>query len=256
MATIAIFDSGFGSLSIIKSIQKVTKANIIYFADQKNFPYGKKSKAQLRKIILSTIRMLKKQFNPDLIVLGSNTPSLLLEDLNTTSVLTVLPPLKEAAKISKTSNIAILATQSATQSKELSAYIKKNHLPKKIKIIKINASPLVELVEWGLFIDDKKTCRRLIKKVLKEKFIQNKVDVVTLSSTHLPFLLPFLQSEFPNVTFIDPANGIANKIAKIISKKKSKRNTIKIFTSSNPRFFQNYLHKLGVKNKVNFLFSL
>jgi len=46
VAKIVIFDSGFGSLSIIKPIQKAMKSNIIYFADQKNFPYGKKSKSQ------------------------------------------------------------------------------------------------------------------------------------------------------------------------------------------------------------------
>ena len=54
------------------------KSNIIYFADQKNFPYGKKSKSQLSKIIIKTIRLLEKKFEPDLIVMGSNTPSLLV----------------------------------------------------------------------------------------------------------------------------------------------------------------------------------
>ena len=41
MAKIAVFDSGFGSLSIIKPIQQAIKSDIVYFADQKNFPYGK-----------------------------------------------------------------------------------------------------------------------------------------------------------------------------------------------------------------------
>ena len=49
--TIVVFDSGFGSLSIIKEIQKKIKCEIIYIADQKNFPYGKKSPKQLSKII-------------------------------------------------------------------------------------------------------------------------------------------------------------------------------------------------------------
>ena len=78
MAKIIVFDSGFGSLSIIKPIQKAMKSNIIYFADQKNFPYGKKSKSQLSKIIIKTIRLLEKKIEPDLIVMGSNTPSLLV----------------------------------------------------------------------------------------------------------------------------------------------------------------------------------
>jgi len=58
MARIAVFDSGLGSLSIIKSIQKVCKIEIIYFADQKNFPYGKKTRKQLEQIIKKSIELL------------------------------------------------------------------------------------------------------------------------------------------------------------------------------------------------------
>ena len=67
MAKIAVFDSGFGSLSIIKPIQRAIKSDIIYFADQKNFPYGKKSKLELTKIITKTVNLLEEKFEPDLI---------------------------------------------------------------------------------------------------------------------------------------------------------------------------------------------
>jgi len=77
--------------------------------------------------------------------------------------------------------------------------------------------------------------------------------VATFSSTHLPFLLPFLKKQFPNVTFLDPAQEIANKVRKVIGKKSSKRNSMKIFTSSNPEKFQNHLWKMGIKKKVSFL---
>ena len=79
MKKIAVFDSGFGSISVIREIQKIFKGELIYFADQKNFPYGKKSKSQLTKIITNRIKFLEEKFNPDLIVVGSNTPSLLVE---------------------------------------------------------------------------------------------------------------------------------------------------------------------------------
>ncbi len=255
MAKIVVFDSGFGSLSIIKAIQKITRAEIIYFADQKNFPYGKKSKHQLKKIILNSINMIKKKFNPDLIVIGSNTPSLLLGKINSPKILNVLPPLKKAAIISKTSSIAILATQSVIRSKELGNYIQKNQLSKKIKVKKIDASSLIELVESGKFIDNSKECKLKIKQLLKKELIKQNVDVVTLSSTHLPFLLPYLKKEFPNIKFIDPANEVAKKIAKKSFKKSSKRNTMKIFTSSNSGLFEKYLKKIGIKNKVSFLVS-
>jgi len=116
---IVVFDSGFGSLSIIKPIQKITKSNIIYFADQENFPYGKKSKSSLSKIIRNTIKGINQKFDPDLIVIGSNTPTLLLNNIINSKIIGVLPPLKEAVKISRTSNIAILGTESVIKSREL-----------------------------------------------------------------------------------------------------------------------------------------
>ena len=146
MARIAVFDSGLGSLSIIKSIQKVCKTEIIYFADQENFPYGKKTKKQLEKIIKKSIELLEKKFNPELIVIGSNTPTIMLEITNK-KIIGVNPPIKEAAEKSNSNNIAILATETVVKSKNLSEYIKKCKISKKIKIHKINASNLVQIVE-------------------------------------------------------------------------------------------------------------
>ena len=251
MAKIAIFDSGFGSLSIIKPIQKITKSEIIYFADQQNFPYGKKSKQQLRKIIKNTITMLKDKFEPELIIVASNTPSLLLKLKNNSKVRCVLPPLKMATKKTKTHNIAILSTESVVKSNELTNYIKKNNISKKIIVHKINASPLVDLVESGKFITSKNESSKIIKRTLKNIFNERGIDVAILSSTHLPFLNPFFKKEFPNVIFLDPAENIAKEIS--LYYKASKHNSMKIFTSSNPKKFQKLLKKIKIKNYVNFL---
>jgi len=253
MTKIAVFDSGFGSLSVIKAIQKKVTANIIYFADQKNFPYGTKSVPQLRKIIKSTITMLERKFKPDLIVIGSNTPSLLLKQITKKSkIIGVFPPLKEAAKNTKSCTIAILATKSVIESNVLKNYIKKN-VPKKIKVIKINASPLVELVELGKFIYNKNLCKNKIKTILLKPLLNNHIDIVTLSSTHLPFLLPMLKQVFPHIAFLDPAYTVANQVSKMLNTKKSKANSMRIFTSGNVGIFQKQLFKLGIKNKVRSL---
>ena len=252
MARIIVFDSGFGSISVIKPIQHTIKSDLIYYADQKNFPYGKKSKSQLTKIITNRIKFLEEKFKPDLIVIGSNTPSLLVE-INKKKVVKGLPPIKMAAKISVTGNVAILTTLAAVKSKKLSEFIKKNRLPKHINIKKMNASRLVQLVESAKFIDNQNLCNTVVRKTLSEQFSKYNIDVATLSSTHLPFLLPFFKKQFPHVTFLDPAQEIANKVRKIIGKKSSKRNSMKIFTSSEPEKFQNHLWKMGIKKKVNFL---
>ena len=252
MAKIIVFDSGFGSLSIIKPIQQAIKSDIVYFADQKNFPYGKKSKLELTNIVTETVNMLEEKFKPDLMVIGSNTPSLLVET-NKKNIVKVLPPIKKAAKISKTGNIAMLATLAVVRSSKLSEYIRKNRLPKHINLKKIDATQLVRLVEDGKFLDNKKLCKKTIRKILSEPFSKSHIYVAILSSTHLPFLLPFLKNQFPNITFVDPAKEIAQKVMKIVAKKPSKTNTMKIFTSSNPKKFQKYLLQIGIKKNVNVL---
>ena len=250
MVKIAVFDSGLGSLSIIKAIQKICKSEIIYFADQKNFPYGKKSKKQLEIIIKQTIKLLEEKFSPDVIVMASNTPSLMVKITNK-KVIGVYPPIKEAMMLSETKNIAILGTSAAVKSKSLSSYIKKFNFTKNKKIHKVNSSILVELVESNKFITDKGYCKKIIKKTLGNVFV-NKIDVATLSSTHLSFLKSLLSTEFPQVKFIDPAEIIAHKVLANI-KKESKKNTIKIFTSGNAKLFEKNLHKIGIRNKVSFL---
>jgi glutamate racemase len=246
---IAVFDSGLGSLSIIKPIQKKINADIIYFADQKNFPYGTKSVSDLTKIIKSTIKTLDKNFNPDLIIIGSNTPSLLLKTIINRKIVGVFPPLKDVKNKTKTKTVAILSTKSVIKSTTLQNYIK-NNLPEKIKVVKINASSLVELVESGKFIDNKTLCKNKIKKILSKPFLKNHVDVATLSSTHLPFLLPFFKEIFPNIKFLDPGNIVANKIAKKLGHHKNNTTSLTIFASGNIQAFQKKLSKIGIKNKV------
>ncbi len=251
MIKIAVFDSGLGSLSIIKSIQKKIKAEIIYFADQENYPYGTKPISQIRKIIRLTIKKLQKNFKPDVIVIGSNTPSLLLDIKSGPKIIGVYPPLNEAIKITKTKKIAILATGSVVKSNSLTRYIKK-YLSKKIKIIKINASPLVDLVESGRFISQKALGEKRIRKILKPLTKEN-IDVVTLSSTHLPFLLPLLQKNFPEVKFLDPANSVTWQVSKIIQNKKSTKSKLRIYASGDAKVFQKKLQKLGITNRVMLL---
>ncbi len=252
MAKVVVFDSGLGSLSIIKAIQKISKSEIIYFADQQNFPYGNKSQKQLGSIIKNSIKTLQAQFSPDVLVMASNTPSLML-NLSSKKVIGVKPPLKEAHDISKSKRIGILGTKSAIKSKGLSNYIKGKKFSKSYKFFKINGSELVDLVESGKFITNKKFCKKIIKKILNDVISKNSIDTITLSSTHLPFLKPLLDEEFSNVKFIDPGTIVAQKVFKIIKNNQSKRNSLKIFTSGNPIKFKKNLDKLKIKNKVSFL---
>lgn len=248
MARIAVFDSGLGSLSVIRPIQRKVRAEIIYFADQASYPYGTKSTRELRRVINSTIKRLEQRFVPDVIVVASNTPSLLLNPERQKKILGVYPPLKEAAKKSKTGKIAVLATRSVVKSRKLQDFVN-SQTPEGTKTFKIDASPLVDLVESGKFLSEKEFCKKKINEYLKI-IKSEKVDVATLSSTHLPFLLPMLKKSFPGVTFLDPAESVADKIALLLKNKKPGARKMEIFASGSTIGLQKKLQRLGIRKKV------
>ena len=251
---IAVFDSGFGSLSIIREIQKKIKGELIYFADQKNFPYGVKSKIELENIIKETIVLLEEKFSPELIVMASNTPTLLLNFSKISpKIIGVYPPLNDAAKISRTRNIAILGTRTIIQSESITKFIENCKVPNDIVIHKIDCSLLVELVESGKFLTDEEYCKNIIKEVLEDVFLDNLIDVATLSSTHLPFLEPFLRSIFKNVKFLDPAKNISNVLKDFIEDNDLQQNILRIFTSGDVKLFKKNLQMMGIDDEVNFL---
>jgi len=253
---IVVFDSGFGSLSVIREIQKNFKGELIYFADQKNFPYGVKSKPELENIIKDTINLLEEKFSPDFIIMASNTPTLLLRrDLSRISrkLAGIYPPLSDAVKISRTKNIAILGTRSITQSESVTEFIEKCDVPNDIVIHKIDCSSLVELVESGKFLTDKEYCKNVIKEILEDVFLDNLIDVATLSSTHLPFLEPILRSIFKNVKFLDPAKNIVNILKDFVEDNDSQQNVLRIFTSGDVNLFKKNLQMMGIDDEVSFL---
>jgi len=125
-------------------------------------------------------------------------------------------------------------------------------VPNTIKTIKINASPLIELVESEKFISKKLYCNKKIKQTLKP-LLSEKADVAILSSTHLPFLLPLLQKNFPNVKFLDPGDIVADKVLSILKYKKSRFQKLKIFASGDSQEFQKKLQRIGMKYNVESL---
>ncbi|MCF6153974.1 MAG: glutamate racemase [Candidatus Brocadia sp.] len=257
-SSIAVFDSGIGSISIIKELRRYLPCeNYIYLADKKHFPYGQKKHDDLLHIIQNTIGYLTEQFCPKLIVIASNTPSIqVLHKIKTsdTKIFGVFPPVLEAVDCSKTGHIAILATRSTVESPELEEYIKSKKIPPTIKITKFNASPMVELVESGSFLLEKEKSRLIIERELKQLAeIDADIDTMTLSSTHLPFLKNYFSSLRPDVCFIDPAEIIAKKVMVYLREnniEKKGAGYFRIIVSQDKKLFESIIKKLGIDEEV------
>lgn len=250
MAKVAVFDSGLGSLSVIRPIQRAVKTEIVYLADRKNFPYGSKSRKELEWIIRGRIHDLSERFNPSLIVVGSNTPTLLLPHLIRDNVVGVTPPLEEAARLSDTGKMAVLATRSVATSAELLHFIRSRNLPDHLSFSMIDASELVSLVESGAFVSNPQRCRKAIRRILGPIIPRDEIDTVTLSSTHLPFLRSHFEVEFPDVAFLDPGEEVARVVRERLGDSPG-REGFEIFASSDLEEFQRRLAHIGIREKVH-----
>ena len=71
-----------------------------------------------------------------------------------------------------------------------------------------------------------------------------KLKLLHLSSTHLPFLLPFLKKYFRGVEFLDPAEDVAIKISKLKGPK-STRNSLSIYTTEESKSTTKKSQKYG-----------
>lgn len=249
MGRIAVFDSGLGSLSIIRPVQNAVSADIIYFADRKSFPYGAKTRAQLAGIIGKTIDGLEAAFSPDVIVMASNTPSIML-DVDNPKVVGVLPPIRESLRLTESGNVGILATRASVRSRELRRHIREQAGAGRIH--RIDGSDLVDMVESGRFLVEPERCRDAIRECLADVVAKRHIDVVTLSSTHLVFLRRMLEGMFPDVQFIDPGISVAAEVAERVGGRPGP-GTLRIYSSMDPAGLEERLAGMGIRGRVSLL---
>jgi glutamate racemase len=209
---IAVFDAGIGSYAIVAEIQKrLPKQDIIYFADRASFPYGAKSREQLLSIMRETIRFLEV-YEPSAIVIASNAPSIMVLDevrqFCSLPLFGVFPPLKEAIATSSSGHVGIMGVRSLVESETLVRFVRDQvDAPENVALI--NASPMVDLVENGAFLFSPAETQRAVSRFVNELFQRYPlIDVLTLSSTHLPWLRNFFEAARPECRFLDPAEDI------------------------------------------------
>jgi glutamate racemase len=173
-----------------------------------------------------------------------------------TPLIGVRPPLKEACQLTKKKHIGIMGTKPTIISNELENQIRRE-VPQKILVTKFNASSIIELIENGTYISDERKTFNTIIKVLGYE-VDKEIDVITLSSTHLPFVRPYLNSLLPTVKFIDSAKIAAKEVKKYLSfnrmLKKTGSSRLQILVSDGRRHFEQIIRVMGIREPVEEVF--
>lgn len=223
--SILVIDSGLGGLSTLAEIITLTKANFIYFADNKNSPYGNKSDEFLKNRLYGIINSLQKKYTFSMVILACNTA--------TTSAIKYLrnqfPKLsfigtEPAYKLALDKNFkrpAILATPRTITN--ISKKLNKNYnlIPNKV---------LASLIEQNFTTSSIYSNFLLIKEIFKLKNKTALNDCLVLGCTHYVFIKDKL-SNILNLPIIDGNNGVSRRVCNLCKHFGGKKLAIKIILS-------------------------
>lgn len=216
-ASIGIFDSGFGGLTVMKAIRALLPhENIIYFGDTARLPYGTKSRETILRYSMENASFLIQQGIKVLVVACHTACSFALEELEQKFDIPIIgvttPMIEQVGQISPRGKIAILGTRGTIASGAYQNAIQK--LLPKAEISPLACQLLVHLVEEG-YIDHPITAMAIFEYLhsLKNKDI----DTIILGCTHFPLLLKQIQQNVgPLVQVIDPAHYCAVSLQRLL----------------------------------------
>ena len=218
---IGIFDSGFGGLTVFRSIfEQLPAYDYIYLGDTARAPYGNRSFQTIHQYTWECVQWLFKQGCP-LVILACNTASAkalrtiqqkdLVNEDPAKRVLGVIRPTAEViGNYTKTNEIGVLGTKGTVQSG--SYVIEIGHFFPGVKAYQ-QACPLwVPLVENGEY--DKPGADYFVKKYLEQIMAQSeKIDTILLACTHYPLLEKKIREFLPgNVQIVSQGDIVAKSL--------------------------------------------
>ena len=199
-ATILVFDSGVGGLTVFREIAATRPdARFVYLADDAGFPYGNQPEAALIARIVDVIGAAIAEHAPDLVVVACNTASTLaLAELRARFAVPfvgTVPAIKPACAQSLSKRIAVLGTQATVNREYTRALIREFAAGTPVA----DAAIAAEIA--GCFVE-------------KEN---RRTDTVVLACTHYPLLLARFRELAPwPVEWLDPAPAIARRVADLM----------------------------------------
>ena len=220
MASIGIFDSGAGGLSVYRELVKVLpRERYLYFSDNAHCPYGEKT-AQYIQERGRTITEVLLGLGADIIVVACNTATAaaiatLRAEYPAVPFIGMEPAVKPAALGTRSGVIGVLATAGTLKG---SKYLNTRGLYQdNVKIVEHVGQGFVELVENGIL--DGPEAEAIVRASL-QPLLDAGADTIVLGCTHYPFLQPLIERlAGPEVKVIDPAPAVARQTVRILQER-------------------------------------
>jgi len=214
---IAIFDSGAGGLTVLKTFLNLGCAtDFIYFADYDHLPYGEKPAAEVSQYVLDSVDFLAKQQIDALIIACNTATSLAIGELRNQKrfnfpIFGMEPAVKLAVdslakqKREKKPTVLITATKITAKSQQLAKL--KERFSQQANFSTVVLGELVRLVENNNF--NQQIIDQYLRKSIEQK--QN-FDAIVLGCTHFSFFKENFQKLFGNSLILDGNLGTVTHV--------------------------------------------
>ncbi|TKC61407.1 glutamate racemase [Pedobacter hiemivivus] len=249
---IGIFDSGYGGLTVFKSIvQKLPQYNYIYLGDNARAPYGDHSFETIYQYTLECVEWLFAQGCP-LVILACNTASakalrsiqqnVLPFKYPNHRVLGVIRPTAEiVGDFTESKRIGVMGTRGTINSESYLMEI--NKFFPEIKVAQQSCPMWVPLIENDEHLHE--GADYFVNKYVDQLLAKDdEIDCIVLACTHYPLLIPKIVAALPaHISVLGQDDIVANSLALYLEKhteieaKISKEGYSQFFTSGDPQAF-------------------
>ncbi len=251
-ASIGVFDSGIGGLTVLKEfVNLMPDNNYVYLGDNARAPYGNRS---FETVYEYTLQCVKKLFemNCPLVILACNTASAKalrniqqrdLEKIDATKrVLGVIRPTSEmVGKLSKTKKVGIFATAGTVSSETYPIEIRK-FFPD-VEVFQQACPMLVPLIENNE--SQQAGADYFVNKYCSELMEKNKdIDTVVLGCTHYPVIIDKIKKALnSHVNIISQGEIVAQSLKDYLQRhpemniRLAKNAKLSFYTTDSPQQF-------------------
>lgn len=240
---IGIFDSGSGGLTVLKAIrERMPSADITYFGDIKNAPYGSKSNSELSILTVHAIELLQAR-GAESIVSACNSVSASLAislfdalSLAPTQLIEMVGPTVSSFKHSS-ARLLLAATQATIESE-----IYQNAFRMIGKDVETVAIPdLASAIEFGKSDSE-------IELIIRDAFIEvplKNFDMLILACTHYPLAAHIFERVLGPVPLFDPALAVGERVKRHLWPREVGEGTTRFLISQDSQPFRDRVAKLS-----------
>mgnify|MGYP000912208427 CR=1 FL=1 len=212
---IALFDSGYGGLTVLSHARRVLPSEeFIFYADRDHVPYGTKSVPAVRGFVRTAFRFLIEQQRADAVVVACNTATSVAVDemrrLYDVPIIGMEPAVKKALTRDAEHRVLVTATPITVHGEKLKRLISSCDPNGLVDLLAL--PQLVEFAERQEFVSS------AVEAYLRDAFAPYhfaNYSAIVLGCTHFNYFKDTLRRILPKtVGFVDGSEGTVEELAR------------------------------------------